>query len=197
MTSHQIFCDARLAERIERAEAQLIAQACHAAQRRAHAGDGFVWPMAGGVASFAEPGSPFNKVAGLGFEGVPDSGALERVERAFSERGEPTQVELSNLADPGVATVLGDRGYRLTTFENVLGIALDPARRTATPAGIEVRYAGEEDLQGWLDVIVKGFETPDDQGVPSLRTSHATCSSAPSAISWRLAWFPTWRCARA
>lgn len=167
MTSHHIFCDARLAERIERAETQLIAEASHAAHRRAPSGDGFVRPIAGGVASFAEQGSPFNKVAGLGFDGVPDAADLDQVERAFSERGEPTQVELSNLADPAVAAVLGDRGYRLTTFENVLGIALNPGARIVTPAGIEVRRGDEVDLQGWLDVIVKGFESPDEQGVPS------------------------------
>ena len=167
MTSHHIFCDARLAERIERAETQLIAEASHAAHRRAPSGDGFVRPIAGGVASFAEQGSPFNKVAGLGFDGAPDAADLDQVERAFSERGEPTQVELSNLADPAVAAVLGDRGYRLTTFENVLGIALNPGARIVTPAGIEVRRGDEVDLQGWLDVIVKGFESPDEQGVPS------------------------------
>ena len=167
MTSHHIFCDARLAERIERAETQLIAEASRAAHRRAPSGDGFVRPIAGGVASFAEQGSPFNKVAGLGFDGVPDAADLDQVERAFSERGEPTQVELSNLANPAVAAVLGDRGYRLTTFENVLGIALNPGARIVTPAGIEVRRGDEADLQGWLDIIVKGFETPDEQGVPS------------------------------
>ena len=162
-----MFCDARLAERIERAEAQLIAEASHAAHRRAPSGDGFVRSIAGGVASFAEQGSPFNKVAGLGFDGAPEAAELERIERAFSERGEPTQVELSNLAEPAVAAVLGDRGYHLTTFENVLGIALNPGEQTVPPVGIEVRRGGEGDLQGWLDIIVKGFETPDDQGVSS------------------------------
>jgi hypothetical protein len=129
MTCHQIFCDARLAERIERAEAQLIAEASHAAHRRAPSGDGFVRPIAGGVASFAEQGSPFNKVAGLGFDGVPDAAELERVERAFSERGEPTEVELSNLANPAVAAVLGDRVYHLTTFENARHCPLTQANK--------------------------------------------------------------------
>ena len=46
-------------------------------------------PVAGGVASFAEAGSPFNKVAGLGFGGVPERGRAGRVERAFADRGAP------------------------------------------------------------------------------------------------------------
>lgn len=61
-----LFCDTALAGRIERAEAQLIAGASEAARRRGADPRGFVSPIAGGVASFAEEGSPFNKVAGLG-----------------------------------------------------------------------------------------------------------------------------------
>src|ERR1700760_2066889 len=49
MTSHPIFCDGRLAERIESAETQLIAEASHAAHRRAPGGDGFLLPIAGGA----------------------------------------------------------------------------------------------------------------------------------------------------
>ena len=69
-----VFCDIALAERIERAEAELIALASKAANRRRTDTSGFVIPIAGGVASFAEEGSPFNKVAGLGFGGVLSPG---------------------------------------------------------------------------------------------------------------------------
>ena len=73
-----LFCDTALAARIERAEAELMARATEAAHRRRAAGPGradapggtglprgadavgFVIPVAGGVASFAEDGSPFN-----------------------------------------------------------------------------------------------------------------------------------------
>ena len=48
-----LFCDTALAERIERAETQLVAKAARAAHRRNH-GRGFVLSLAGGVASFAE-----------------------------------------------------------------------------------------------------------------------------------------------
>jgi L-ascorbate metabolism protein UlaG (beta-lactamase superfamily) len=75
-----LFCDTALAGRIERAEAQLIAAASEAARRRAGTA-GFVIPVAGGVASFAGDTSPFNKVAGLGFGGVPDAAALMGVDR--------------------------------------------------------------------------------------------------------------------
>src|SRR5437868_231809 len=111
-----LFCDAALAERIERADVQLVASASAAAQRRRDDGAGFLTPLAGGVASFAEEGSPFNKVAGLGFGGVPDTAALDEIERAYAACGAPVQVELPHLADPAIGELLTGRGYRLESF---------------------------------------------------------------------------------
>ena len=71
-------------------------------------------PIAGGVASFAGQGSPFNKVAGLGFGGVPDPAALDEIEKAFAACGSPVQIELAHLADPAIGALLTGRGYRLT-----------------------------------------------------------------------------------
>src|SRR5205823_11939971 len=65
-----LFCDTALAGRIERVEVQLIARSSEAARRRSGTA-GFVIPVAGGVASFAGEGSPYNRVAGLGFSAQP------------------------------------------------------------------------------------------------------------------------------
>jgi GNAT superfamily N-acetyltransferase len=160
-----LFCDTALAGRIERVEAQLITASNEAARRRTGTA-GFVIPVAGGVASFAGEGSPYNKVAGVGFGGVPDASALDEIERAFAAYGAPVQVELAHLADPAVGALLTARGYQLESFENVLGRALtgDPGR--VTPPGIEVRLSGEEESEAWLDVVAEGSAHPDTQGVP-------------------------------
>ena len=160
-----LFCDTALAERIERAEAEFIAQASEAAGRRS--GAGFVIPISGGVASFAEVGSPFNKVAGLGFDGVPSAAVLEEIERAFTARGAPAQIELAHLADPEIGALLTARGYRLTSFENVLGMILADAPRQAMPPGVEVRPSDDDEFQAWVEVVADGFAYPDTQGVPS------------------------------
>jgi ribosomal protein S18 acetylase RimI-like enzyme/ketosteroid isomerase-like protein len=159
-----LFCDTALAGRIERVEAQLIAQSGEAA-RRAGTG-GFVIPIAGGVASFAGEGSPFNKVAGLGFGGVPDSAALDEIERAFAACGSPVQIELAHLADPAIGALLTGRGYRLESFENVLGRALTGEPERVLPPGVEVRLSGELESEAWLDVVAEGSTHPDTQGVP-------------------------------
>jgi GNAT superfamily N-acetyltransferase len=160
-----LFCDTALAGRIERVEAQLIAQSSEAACRRAGVA-GFAIPIAGGVASFAGEGSPFNKVAGLGFGGVPDSAALDDIEKAFAACGSPVQVELAQLADPAIGDLLTGRGYRLESFENVLGRALTGESGRVMPPGAEVRPSGAEESAAWLDVVAEGSAHPDTQGVP-------------------------------
>jgi GNAT superfamily N-acetyltransferase len=162
-----LFCDTALAGRIERVEVQLIARASEAAGRRRADGASFVIPIAGGVASFAEEDSPFNKVAGLGFGGTPGPAALDQIERAFAARGAPVQIELANLADPAIATLMTGRGYWLVSFENVLGLALTGEPGRVTPAGIEVRPSGDDELETWLEVVVDADLHPDTQGVPS------------------------------
>jgi GNAT superfamily N-acetyltransferase len=158
-----LFCDAALATRIERAEVQLIA-ACNQAARRRTGAAGFVTPLAGGVASFAGHGSPYNKVAGLA--GAPGPAALGEIEQAFAALGAPTQVELAHLADPEIAAGLTARGYQLESFENVLGQALPSDIGPVAPAGIEVRPSGADEFETWLDVVAEGSVHPDEQGVP-------------------------------
>jgi GNAT superfamily N-acetyltransferase len=162
-----LVCDTALAARIERAETELIAAATRAAGRRRVGRDAFTIPVAGGVAGYAEPDSPFNKVAGLGFGGVPTFDELEAIEAAFSKRGAEVQVELSNLGDPLIGARLTERGYRLTSFENVLGRSVGRDAKALPPPDIEVRPSGEHEFGAWLDVVVDGFAHPDLEGVPS------------------------------
>lgn len=161
-----LFCSTALAERIERVEAQLIAEAGEAARRRDPDAGGFVTPIAGGVACFAEPGSPFNKVAGLGFGDVPSQAALDQIERAFAACGAPVQVELAHLAEPAIGAVLTERGYRLVSFENVLGLAVEGEPERVMPPGVEVRLTADDEFEMWLDVVADGFAHPDVEGLP-------------------------------
>ncbi|MEI5101052.1 GNAT family N-acetyltransferase [Streptomyces sp. PmtG] len=162
-----LFCDIELGERIERAEVELVTTGSEAALGREGGADGFVVPLAGGVACCTEAGSPLNKVAGLGFHGVPADDALDAVERAFAARGVAVQVELAHLGDPAVGEALTARGYRLVGFENVLGRALRELPEQVAPPGIEVRVSVDSEFDQWLDTVVGGFAHPDTQGVAS------------------------------
>ncbi|MFI5509456.1 GNAT family N-acetyltransferase [Mycobacterium sp. NPDC051804] len=159
------FCSTALAERIERAEAGLITAGADAARRRG--GEGFEVPVAGGAACFAGENSPFNKVVGVGFGGVPSAAELDEIETAFAARGSATQVELAHLADPDIAAALTARGYQLVSFENVLGRLLVGPLERITPPGVDVRPSDDDEFGTWLDTVVEGFANPDTQGVAS------------------------------
>jgi GNAT superfamily N-acetyltransferase len=161
-----LFCDIALAARIERAEAELITEWNAATRRRLGDAAGFAITIAGGVASYAEPDSPINKIAGLGFADPPDPADLDAVERAFADHGAPVQAEVASLADPALLELLAQRAYRLVSFEDVLGRALaDPVDRVAPP-GIDVRPSGDDEFAAWVDLVVDASLHPDTQGVP-------------------------------
>ncbi len=161
-----LFCGCDLAARIERAEAQLMAEATEAARRRHADRSGFVIPVAGGVATFAEEGSPYNKIAGLGFGGVPDPATLDEIERAFAARGAVVQAEVASLADPTLLDMLAERGYRLASFENVLGRELTTGPRPVEVPGVEVRRSGAEELDAWIQLVTDAAVHPDTEGIP-------------------------------
>jgi GNAT superfamily N-acetyltransferase len=174
MNTTALFCDIALAARIERAEAGLVAAWNDATRRRRardHTGDyqatGFAIPIAGGVASYAEPDSPINKVAGLGFADRPEPADLDAIEHAYAMHGAPVQAEVASLADRALVELLAERGYRLVSFENVLGRALGGAVEPVTPPGVEVRRCGDDEFDGWLRVVVDASLHPDEQGTPA------------------------------
>lgn len=162
------FTSTELAARVEAAESRLIKAGAKALLRRAPDTDLFVEPLAGGVAAATVPGSPFNKIAGLGFAGALDEDELSRVEEAYAARGIDVQAEVATLGDPSIVATLSDRGYRLVGFENVLGLRLT-GRGDALPAphDVNVRPGRADEIDPWLDLVVTGFETPDTQGVAS------------------------------
>ena len=158
-----MFATGSLARRIERAEASLIAEGAQAAARRTAGARAFATRLGGGTAAYTEPDAPFNKVAGLGFEGVPDDSELDAVERAYAERGASVLVELSSFADPAVGRRLTQRGYELIGYENVSGLALDPraVSEPPLPAGLTIRRVDAADAPAWLDTVITGFLHPD------------------------------------
>jgi ribosomal protein S18 acetylase RimI-like enzyme len=163
-----LFATATLARRIEQAECALVSDMARAVSRR-DPSSVIVMLIGGGAAVATGPGSPINKVAGMGFEAV-DEAALAEVEREFERRGLPVQVELSSLGRPEIAAMLTRRGYMLNGFENVLALSPREARPAANDS-VAVRRSTPDESRGWVDVITKGFAAPDSfDGPPSSET---------------------------
>lgn len=167
-----MFATASLARRIEQADAGLVRTVARAAARRVPEADLVIHEMHGGVAAYVEPGSPYNKAAGFGFEGVPPAGALAALERAFAARNAPLQFEVSSLADPALVKTLTARGYELVAFENVLGIPIDASAPSgALPPGVRITAAGEDEAALWIDTMADAFLTPDVYDGPAAQES--------------------------
>lgn len=140
---------------IEAAERDLCAGLAELA--RAAGEDAFAAPIGGGVAAYAGPGAPCNKVIGAGLAGPLEEDALAAIEGAYAARGAPVQVELASLADPATATSLTRRGYALVGFEDVLGRRPGPV---ASRRG-EVEVGVTDELATYTRVIAEGFARPD------------------------------------
>jgi GNAT superfamily N-acetyltransferase len=161
-----MFVSTDLAARIDRAEARLSCSFGQAVLARRLQRDAFVEQIGDGVAVYAGPSSPMNKMIGVGLGILPPDDQLSRIEEQFQRRGAPLQAEVSTLADPAFAADLTRRGYVLQGFENVSGRAI-----TSRDAGedradaIEVALSSDDDFGQWLDVMITGFQHPDLQGV--------------------------------
>ncbi|MET0795250.1 MAG: GNAT family N-acetyltransferase, partial [Polyangiaceae bacterium] len=121
-------------------------------------------PVGGGLAVYAGPDSPLNKLIGLGFDGPVEEQALARAEAVFAERGAQLQAEVSTLADVGLHGLLCARGYVASGFENVLGYPLTlPA--SAPASEISVTRVAPDEHAAFAELMVTAVETPDVGGV--------------------------------
>ena len=161
-----MFADTRLAARIEGAEMRLATGFAEIAARSRPEARALVLPAADGQAVYAGPGSPANKVIGLGFTASLDEAALGRIEDAWRERNEPVRFELATLADASVHAMLTARGYVLMGFENV------SARDTAIadsdrPLSCTIERLESGDSRAWSGVLIEGFAHPDGTPAPT------------------------------
>ena len=159
-----LFASVELAERIECAERQLVADGARATMGRRGV-EGMIREIGGGVVACVVDGSPLNKMAGLGFEWPIDAALLGEVEQEFASRGQSLQAEVSILARPEVSEMLTRRGYLLRGFENVLGCALTDGLDVRVE--IDVALSPREERESWIDMMIDSFLVPDTQGVES------------------------------
>jgi len=147
-----------LAARIDRAELTLVMGMADA--MRATGAHVDAWPIGGSFAVLGEADSPFNKLIGLGFDGLPDAAELDTIERGHAARRARLQVELATLADPAVGRLLTSRGYRLMGFENVLARRLDQVA-TAAAEGIGIVEVDADSSARWITTVTEAFLQAD------------------------------------
>lgn len=159
-----MFASIAAATRIDRAEKRLTESLAQAIVDS----NAFIEFIGGGVAVYAGPSSPMNKMIGVGFEGPPAATRLQEIEDLFQSRGAPLQAEVSTLADPAFAAMLTTRGYVLCNFENVSGRPIaDADRNSPENQNIQIEPLSASGADAWIDAAITGFQHPDGKGVQS------------------------------
>lgn len=159
-----MFCSADLAARIDCAEARMMIAIAHAAGARDAALQPFVVEVGQGAAIFAGPGSPTNKMIGIGFGEPLDPAVLDDLEARFAARDARFQAEVSVLAEPRTHADLVARGYVASGFEHVLGHPMGSAI-APLPAGVDVEIVSAADMPALCEAMVEAFAAPDVGGV--------------------------------
>ena len=149
-----------LASRIDHCEMSMTSGMAEAS-RAFGVEDVRVWPVAGGAAVLAGPGSPFNKVIAAGFSDPGEAADWALIEREHHARQAKVQVECSTLADPRMATMLTERGYRLVGFENVLARRLSDEGNQAGTNEVSVSVVDDGDKKLWMETLTTSFMHPD------------------------------------
>jgi len=122
--------------------------------------------VGGGRGVCGQPGSPMNKVLGLGLGVTVTDEDLDALELFYDERECPIQIELCPLVSTDLVSKLQTRGYVLKGFENELACALPP-RVMQFPNSLQVEVlTGDNDQEAFLRATVEGFAVPDSGPPP-------------------------------
>jgi len=113
--------------------------------------------IGGGVAFFGGVRYPANQIVGMGLYGEVAPDDLDRVEDFYRSRGVPATIVVSPLADAGLLTLLGQRGYRIAEFNSVLIRRIGKNEPFKSPVGITLERTTEETAKSWARAIAQGF----------------------------------------
>jgi hypothetical protein len=150
-----------LAQRVERTEIDFCAVGAGVGMP----GGAASIEVGGGRGVCGQPGSPMNKVLGLGLGVTVTDEDLDALEQFYDERETPIQIELCPLVSTDLVAKLQDRGYVLKGFENELACAVPDAVPAPEGPPVEV-LTGINDDDAFLRATVEGFAVPDTMPHP-------------------------------
>lgn len=154
--------DAALARRIEknRARGARAYVDVHARLFPAHGATAIT--AGGGEVVWSTPlGAPSpSKAFAVGLDGAVDASELARIETFYEERSAPAKVTTCPWTDASVFEWLGQRGFAVIGFDNVLSRRIAPSDAIATSApGIVV---APSDVHAWAPVVRRGMDDDVD-----------------------------------
>ena len=151
-----MFADFDLARRLEAAEAAKYAAYARGRPCVMSEVNPAALSVAGGVAVFAGPGSPYNRAVGVGLHGPVSQGEFDVVEAFFANYGATPQISLCPLADASLLECIGRGEYRIEMFMQTWVRELAPGEDFHLPPGIVVCPIAYDEADLWTRVAFKG-----------------------------------------
>lgn len=177
------FCSLELARRLETAHAWRGVEYARA-QAILHPD----WPVSiqaigGGYAVYVVPGSPVNRVTGLGMHGPVSTASWEQVGAFYVQRGMPIRVDVCPLADHSLLQLVHRHTYRLEGFLNVLACAVpEGIVSLPCPPDVEVSPASRAEGELWIRTTAQGFagtEAPPRETLDILAPNFYAANAVP------------------
>jgi GNAT superfamily N-acetyltransferase len=154
-----LILDLQLAREIELAEAQAAVACAEMMQTLQPETVGAFEPIGSGYAVYCGADNPVTQAVGLGMNGPVSSEEFARLEEFYFSRNEPVRVETCPLADASLIQHYKEQGYHVSEFSNVmLRLVGDEVNSLPpTPAGIDIRMTGREEIELWVLTVAQGF----------------------------------------
>lgn len=121
-----------------------------------------VLSVAGGVAAYAGPQSPYNRGVGLGLHGPVSEFEFGQMEAFYADRNVTPQVSLCPLADPSLVDHFGRAGYRIDMFMHTWVREISPTEDFHLPKRIVVCPSSYDEAALWTRVAFKGGLDSED-----------------------------------
>src|ERR1017187_605404 len=137
--------------------------------------------VAGGCAVFVGAASPLSHAVGIGLNGPVSGLEIDRLEAFYRSRGGKSSLVICPLAEAGEVGTLGDRGYRVTEFNNVLVKRLAGVTIVLTP---RVRRALPDETDVWSHTVGRGFFEEHELTTEEMDVGRAICAMS-GALCYR------------
>jgi hypothetical protein len=153
------FSDLALSRRLERAEARSGVEFVETRAKLIPESRAEWIEVAGAYAMFDGVRSPVTQTFGLGVFDPVTPAEMEQLEEFFRQREAPVCHEVSPLADPGLLTLLNERGYQPIELTSVMYRPIRGGAQPASPRNEKIQArlirAGEEEL--WAQTAAEGW----------------------------------------
>jgi hypothetical protein len=152
-----------LAQRLESAEAADAADCAEAACAVGSDRCAAVKAVGGGFLTFCGPASPLTHAVGVAMLGPVTVEELEEIEDFFISRDAPVTIDVTPHTHPSLRDMLGERGYQISDFSNVLVRPVRSSESTPEcPSRARIRQADVSEADLYARTVVSGFLSRQD-----------------------------------